>query len=287
MFLLLILSTLSINLYSNKDIYLVGEDILVKWEIVNKGNSLDYFEEGGGAPKLTNDGKLWDVTGRVVEHNKIMFMSFGKAPLKKIEPGDTVKYKEVNLIGIFGSLGFADNGFLNRYIKTGEYFLSLFYITGSNRSQKVYSDTLHFFVIEPSGEEKIVWDLYKEFKRYYNLAKGKEMVTYAIEILRKYPTSDYIESLFRTLSVEFSVLKRKEFIEKRKEMSEITRELLNYIETNVDKFSDNHSTLKEALWCITYGELMLGISLKEVDNLIKQLDVFVDNEIKDFFKIKK
>lgn len=214
-----------------------------------------------------------------------MLMRAGKTPLKRIEPGDTVKYREVNLIGIFGSLGFAENGFLNRYIKTGEYFLSLFYIAGSNRSQKVYSDTLHFFVVEPSGEEKIVWDLYKEFKRYYNLAKGKEMVKYAIEILRKYPTSDYIESLFRTLSVEFSVLKRKEFIEKRKEMSEITRELLNYIETNVDKFCENHSTLKEALWCITYGELMLGISQDKVKNLIIQMNIPVDNEIKEFLKI--
>lgn len=285
MIILLIISLIEINIYSNKDTYLLGEDILVWWEIVIEGNSLDYFEESGDAPKLTNDGKLWDINGREVEHNQIMLMRAGQVPLKEIEPGDTFKYKEVNLIGIFGSLGFAENGFLNRYIKLGEYFLSLFYITGSNRSQKVYSDTLHFFVIEPSGEEKIVWDLYKEFKRYYNLAKGKEMVKYAIEILRKYPTSDYIESLFRTLSVEFSVLKRKEFIEKRKEMSEITRELLNYIETNVDKFSENHSTLKEALWCITYGELMLGISQDKVKNLIIQMNIPVDNEIKEFLKI--
>ncbi|MCK4225736.1 hypothetical protein KAX29_02465 [candidate division WOR-3 bacterium] len=283
MIFLLILSTIEMNLYCNKDTYFIGEDILIRWEIVNVGKSVDYYGIGGVyGILLSKRTKLWDVNGREVYHGIIEGTRIGgkggkhKMPMNEIAPGDTVRFEEVNLIGNFGSLGFAKRGFANRYIKPGEYFFSLLYRTG-------ISDTLHFFIIEPSGKEKCAWHLYKECKREYNRAKGKEMVQYAFDILKKYPESNYVESLMRNLRIVFKVWGKYE--EVRERMANITRQLLNYLEGNIEQFSNRDRTLKEALWCITYGELMLGDSREEVKNLIINMNVPLDNEIKDFLEI--
>ena len=70
----------------------------------------------------------------------------------EIKPLETVTFNETNLIGSFGTLRFEGFGFLRSYIEPGEYFFSLFYKSKSNDSYyKVWSDTLHFLIIEPSG----------------------------------------------------------------------------------------------------------------------------------------
>ncbi len=292
MVILLILSTIEINLHSNKDTYLLGEDILIRWEIINTGMSKGYYEKGGEYGLLLSDhSKMWDINGNEVPHSRISgTTSVRKEELYKIsmfeiEPGYTIKYKEVNLIGDFGNLHFAEHGIGNNFIKPDEYFFSIFYwIKENNSYQKVYSDSLHFFIIDPYGEEKLAWEIYREYKREDILAENEEkQIGYAVYILKRYPKSIYIESLLNNLTSVFRIYKREECKGDVERMRGKTRELLNYMEENIDKFSDK--TLKNALWCIIKGESMLGTSQEEVKKIIIQMNVPLDNEMKEFLKI--
>jgi len=287
LFLLLILSQLEINLYANKDTFLLGEDILVKWEIVNKGKEIEYYERNAELIKLTNDGILKDSKGREVPHAKMSGMRLltdSTLPVDTIRPGGTVKFQEVNLIGLFGSLGFAAAGFLNKYIKPGEYYLSLFYYKGKDWSEKIYSDTLHFVVVEPTGVEKEAWILYKRYKAELNRGREKEMVEYGYKLLTKYPESDYIESLITNLSSDFKVSGKYE--NSRKKMAPTARKIVDYLEQNSEKFQGRERFLKETVNCITHGELMLGTPKEEVKNKVLQMKLPVSEDVMKVLEIK-
>jgi len=241
-FLLLIVSQLEINLYANKDTFLLGEDILVRWEIVNNGKETEYYERNAELIKLTNDGILRDFEGREVPHammSGMRLLTDSTLPSDTIKPGDTVRFQEVNLIGLFGSLGFAAAGFLNKYISPGEYYLSLFYFKGKDWSQKIYSDTLHFIVVEPAGAEKEAWLLYKEFKAEWNHVNEKDMVEYGYELLAKYPESVYIDGTLEFLNAVFVSWGDNK---KRKErMAPTARKIVDYLEGNSGKFQGKES----------------------------------------------
>jgi len=290
LFLLLIVSQLEINLYANKDTFLLGEDILVRWEMVNNGKEIEYYERNAELIKLTNDGILRDSEGREVPHAKMsgmLLLTDSTFPVDTIKPGDTVKFQEVNLIGLYGSLGFAAAGFLNKYIKPGEYYLSFFYYKGKDWSEKVYSDTLHFVVVEPTGVEKEAWLLYKEFKASWNRLEDEKMIEYGYQLLTKFPRSVYIAGTLEFLDAAFYSINKNEPPEKKEKIAPSVRKLLNYLESNVDKIRGNERALTQAANCITSGEIMLGTPKEEVRKKILQMNVPVTSEIKEVLEIKE
>jgi hypothetical protein len=308
MFLIFILSTIEINLYSHKDIYLLGEDIWIWWEIVNKGDSVGYYEKGSefrilnfgfyerGADSSIlhfNHFNMWDVNGVEVHQSGLnikgaVISKGGKYKIPKpemleIEPRDTVKFYEVNLIGVFGEINF-EGGLLfmgRQYIKPDEYFLSLLYrIKDDSLYIKVLSDTLHFIIMEPTGEEKQAWELYKAHRRETDVRSGDKVkaVKYVFDILINYPESNYIGSALNHLTLLFrgSILR-----EEREEFIILSRELLDFLEDNIKEYKGR--TLKSALWCITYGEIMLLSPADYVRDFIEKNNIPLDEEMQEFF----
>ena len=297
MILLLLFSVIDINIYSNKDAYLLGESIIVWWEIVNTGDSVDYYEAGtsNATSILMSEGEhlqFYDVTGREVPGDKMSGISITqsksgipKVSMEEIEPRDTVKSSEEDLISSFGSLHFSEyGGLLNRYIKPGEYFLSFYVYGKSDRSEKIYSDTLHFFVKEPTGKEKEAWKLFKEFMANLNSTKGKEMMDYGYELLTKYPTSVYIKGSLRYLEIVFRIWGRD--VEMKELMAPTARKIVDYLEKNVGKFQGTEKALNETVKCVTHGELMLGTPKEEVKNKVLQMKLPVSEDVMKVLEIK-
>jgi hypothetical protein len=300
MIVLLLFSFIDINIYSNKDTYLLGESIIVWWEIINTGDSVEHYQ--GSAISATNilmtEGEhlqFNDSTGREVPGDKIsgIFITksesgIPKIQMEEIKPGDMVKSSEEDLIGVFGSLKFIKSGGIgNKYIKAGEYFLSFFIYGATDRSKKIYSDTLHFFVKEPTGKEKEAWELYKDYmvEDIASVHEDKQMA-YALEFLKKYPGSTYTESLLRNLGIVFDAYNCPSMKEGRDRMQGEARKVVDYLEKNVGKFDGKERVLKETVNCITHGELMLGTPKEEVRKKILQMNVPVSSEIKEVLDIK-
>ena len=288
MLLLLLVSQLEINLYANKDTFLLGEDIFVRWEIVNNGKKVGYYERSAEHIKLTNDAFLWDFEGREVPHGVMSGSNItvgSTLPIDTIRPGDTVKFREQNLIGVFGSLRFAGMGFANKYLKPGNYFLSLFYYKGKDWSEKIYSDTLLFSVVEPAGLEKAAWELYKEFKAEQYRMRDDKVVEFGYKLLKEYSKSEYIEGTINDLSSSYRVLIKYE--DSREKMAPTTRKINDYLEQNVEKFRGEERVLNETINCITHGELMLGTPKEEVRKKILKMNIPVTSDIKKTLDIKE
>lgn len=308
MIILLIISLIEINIYSNKDTYLLGEDIWIWWEIVNTGESVGYYEKGSEFRILHfgfyergtdssilhfNHFKMWDVNSVKVHQggsgikgsviSKSDKYKIPKPQMLEIEPRDTVKFYEVNLIGVFGDLNF-EGGLLfmgRQYIKTGEYFLSLLYrIKEDSLYKKVWSDTLHFFIVEPTGNEKQAWELYKAHRRETDVRSGDKVkaIKYVFDILKNYPESNYIGSALNHLTLLF---RRSLLSEEREEFIILSRELLDFLEDNIKEYKGR--TFKSALWCISYGEIMLLTSADFVRDFIEKKNIPLDDEMKEYF----
>lgn len=297
MILLLLFSAIDINIYSNKDTYLIGESIIVWWEIANTGDSVEYYQGSAtiATSILMTEGEhlqFHDSTGREIPGDKIsgIFVTKSKSGIPKVQmeeikPGDTIKSSEEDLIGSLGALRFSEyGGFFNKYIRPGEYFLSFYVYGKSDRSEKIYSDTLHFLVKEPTGKEKEAWKLYKQFNAELNNAREKEMVEYGYELLTKYPESVYIEGLLVYLETAFRRWGRD--AEMKERMAPTTRKIVDYLEKNFGKFQGKERALKETVNCITHGELMLGTPKEEVKQKILQMNVPVTSDIKEVLEIK-
>lgn len=296
MFLIFILSTIEINLYSYKDTYFLGEDIWIWWEIVNKGEGTAYYEKINLSSSFNwGHFKLWDINGRELKGGFAIKGAIATTRSKKqkvyrpqmleIKPSDTLRFNETNLIGPFGTLRFGGGGLeLNNYIRPGEYLFSLFYWSKQNNSYfKIWSDTLHFFIKEPTGRESLAWDLYKlsRFEKSFYGNKIKS-VEYAFEILRNYPKSNYIGSTLNNLKSLFHPYVEIEEGE-RERFNAITRELLDYVEENIRNYSGR--TLKSALWCITFGEFKIGNSADKVREFIEKNNIPLDDKMKEFFYV--
>lgn len=315
---LLFLATIEINLYTSKDIYLIGEDIWVRWEIINSGDSIGYIEKGG----LSN--KLWryyfercDSTGRILlkRHLRIWDKNKDRIPyrgpvikgsivrrkgskfkirkpgMNKIEAGDTIKSKEANLIEYYGNLEF-EGGLFGRgrgYFKQGEYYASLVLRTMENdKIVKIWSDTVHFSVKEPADRELVAWSMYKSIRKETRHGKTEGDKTKAIRsayyILKRVPNSNYAGSIMHYLIEFFGYI----IISKEKEeFKRETKELINYLENNIDKFAGKKMTFNSALWCIIKGEFMLLSPYEKVLNFIRDLDFPVDKEILEYFGIEE
>jgi len=297
MILLLILSAININIYSNKDTYLLGESIIVWWEIVNTGDSVDYYQASAISATniLMTEGEhlqFHDSTGREIPGDKIsgIFVTKSKSGIPKVQmeeikPGDTIKSSEEDLIGSLGALRFSEyGGFFNKYIRPGEYFLSFYVFGKADRSEKIYSDTLNFFVREPTGKEKEEWKLYKEFMANLNNTMGKEMMEYGYELLTKHPESIYIEGSLRYLEIIFRSWGRD--TDMKEKMAPTARKIVGYLEKNVGKFQGKERTLKETMNCITHGELMLGTPKEEVKNKVLQMKLPVSEDVMEALEIK-
>lgn len=287
---LLFITVIQINLYTNKDSYLVGEDIWVGWEIINRGESQDYYMRGGKEWfMLSGYVKVWDKYDEEIPHVSISVLgSNGKRgksiATKKINSCDTIKIEDVNIIGSFGKGRFGGG----RYIKSGEYSISFYLPTGKSSERIVWSDTISFIVTEPEGKDKEAWDLYKKyrFETYQALEKKDEerRIKCALKIVKLYPNSAYTNTIINQIRHSFHLYRTQSYFKENiEEMRGKTRELLNYIKQNIDKFSKNERTLQNTLWCIIDGELMLGTSKEYIKEQILQLDISLNKEIKEFF----
>lgn len=265
----------------------MGEDVLLRWEIVNTGNDIDYF-----APKYNVYDRMkfvgWKekemphigIKGSELTRNKGEYKKF-RGQIGEIEPGATIKFREINLTGDFGTGIFAERGIGILYLEPREYSIYLEYFSGEDAFHKVYSDTINIVIKEPTGFERNVWELYKAYKREDILAVDEEkQIQYALNILKNYSKSVYVESLLNGLALIFKVYRRGEFEDDVIRIKPYARELLDYLEENIDKFKDKDRKLKNALLCILQGEFLLGTSIENVKNLINQMNVPLNNKIK-------
>lgn len=296
MIVLLLLSIIEINLHCNKDTFLLGEDILVNWEIINTGTRTEYIEKGLTADKFLNDCRIWDSNGREVPVAGFTLMkSTYKIPRQKIEPGDTIHgvrtsgllEENMNMIGFIGALHFRKAIFMS-YIKPGNYYYTLFYWYGDGMDKKIWSDTLDFTVIQPTGQEREPWNYFMKFRSRIKLTTKIE---YALKMLKKYGQSDYISSMLRYLSLGLSNIARKKHKGLSNEKLINIEKFATYIRNNVEHFSNNEYNLKGAIECLFQSKLILGCSKQEakedINIVIEQKKIPVDKRIRRFLNIKK
>ena len=159
---ILFLSIVKMHIYSDKTTYLVGENIYLGCEITNTGSDVAFVEKFLFSRKLlSEDAEMWDTDGRKVSHNiligtpfRIAGKKYNKAT-KMLEPGKSIRFKELSIIGNYGTALFCKSGFYNKYIPSGEYFFSIqYWVKERGRLKKVSSDTLHIHIQKPTGEEK-------------------------------------------------------------------------------------------------------------------------------------
>ena len=294
----LFLSIVKMHIYSDKTTYLVGENIYVGCEITNTGSDVAYVEDFLFIPKLlSEDAIMWDTDGRKVPHNILIGTPFriaGKKcnkATKMLEPGKSIRFKELSIIGNYGSALFCKSGFYNKYIPSGEYFFSIqYWVKERGRLKKVSSDTLHIHIQKPTGEEKKAWEIYKKFrerKGAWKIKDMKDMIYLSKKLIKEYPESAFLDELFYYLHhftfVENWESKNPEMKREINEIREERRELLNLIKENIKKYKGR--TQREALWAIIHGEMALGTSVEEIKSFVINSGVPLDREIKDYFGI--
>lgn len=290
MLLLLIVSSINISLSSNKDVYLKGESILLSWDILNSENTVSYYAPHGS---IWDFIEVLDKNGKEIPHIKGYGLTAKrkgaegkrwKPKMKEINPGDTVKSRVIDLIGSWGTGTFTDRGIGVLYIEPGEYSIYIVYYGKSNSNiHDIYSDTINIQVIEPIGKQDEMWRMYNKFMEADIRADEEEQVNYAITMMKKDIRSEYINSILFNLKGIFRTYKRDELHEEVIKMKDEVRELIGFLKRNVTKFEG--SAVKNAIWSIIKGELMLGTSKEQVKSQIKQLDVPLDREIKEFLEI--
>jgi len=307
---LLFLALVQINLYSNKNTYLLGEDIWIRWEFVNTGNRSGYIEEcnefwilnygyyeieiikGEEYFPIRKYFKMWDEEGKLVPQHEFGSPSVTYDGLKamtipkivKIEAGDTIKSKPVNLIGAFGTLSFKGSlfGFPGYHIKPGYYKLTFSHRTKERGKIKtIWSDTINITIRVPVGKETKAFNLYKNLRiegRYIK-SSNPSVFIYADSIIRKHPTSAYIGSAMNSLSL--FLFFKQEVGEVDNEFRQALRKTLNYIIKNIKEFSDDYIILDHTLWVIMRGESILGTSEERIREILLELNVPLDNHTEE------
>jgi len=298
---LLFLSIVKMHIYSDKTTYLVGENIYVGCEITNTGSDVAFVEMFLFSRKLlSEDAEMWDTDGRKVPHGimtggvVVTGRKDGHVPMKMLQPGETLRFKEKTIMGFYGSVIFNKRAWYwnNIYIRPGEYFFSIqYWVKEKGKLKKVSSDTLHIHIQKPAGEEKKAWEIYKKFrerKGSWKIKDTKDMIYLSKKLIKEYPESVYLDELFYYLHhfsfVENWESKNPEMKREINETREERRELLNLIKENIKKYKGR--TQREALWAIIHGEMALGTSVEEIKSFVINSGVPLDREIKDYFGIE-
>ncbi len=296
----LLLFTVKMHIYSDKTTYLVGENIYVGCEVINKGDNNVFVEKHLFVRGLLSESAMmWNKQGEYVPHYVVAgggLSSHNKGKkmdsILLIQPGDTLRIKEECITdGTYGNALYCKGPCIgNRYILPGEYYLTIpfcYYEFGEKK--KAFSDTLKIVIVSPAGRNKNAWMLYKRFREKAAYFKAKEMAEYSIKLIKKYPESAYLDELFyywhHFTFVENWESKNPEMKREINETRRERRELLNLIKENIKKYKGR--TQREALWAIIQGEMALGTPLEEIKSFVINSGVPLDKEIKDYFGIKE
>lgn len=118
----------------------------------------------------------------------------GEGPLFSIDPNETLfvcrNLLEETWIGEPEELG---PGSWRTYLKVDTYRIKVIY------KNSLVSNELTFRIVNPSGDEKTSYTLWKEGMENYGNAKWKAAITKWKELLRRYPKSVYAPTICREL----------------------------------------------------------------------------------------
>ena len=187
---LMIFSDVKVYVITDKEEYLLGEDIYIEVLMENKtGNTIK-----AGFPREINNWLYVYYNGeRKKSVLNILWLYKSKYILKRIIPPDS------SMIILYpthlrGFLYFACD--IPRYFPVGEYMIFVkcaYTVPGSGDTVEVVSDTVRVRVVEPEGEDREVFEYLKSVDPFFGARRGKikvkgeELYNYAM----KHPGSVY------------------------------------------------------------------------------------------------
>ena len=181
---LMIFSDVKVYVITDKEEYLLGEDIYIEVLMENKtGNTIK-----AGKPKEINNWLFVYYNGeRKKSVLNMLWLYKSKYILKRIIPPDS------SMIILYpthlrGFLYFACD--IPRYFPVGEYMIFVkcaYTVPGSGDTVEVVSDTVRVRVVEPEGEDREVFEYLKSVDPFFGARRGKikvkgeELYNYAME----------------------------------------------------------------------------------------------------------
>ena len=181
---LMIFSDVKVYVITDKEEYLLGEDIYIEVLMENKtGNTIK-----AGFPREINNWLYVYYNGeRKKSVLNILWLYKSKYALKRIIPSDS------SMIILYpthlrGFLYFACD--IPRYFPVGEYMIFVkcaYTVPGSGDTVEVVSDTVKVRVVEPEGEDREIFEYLKSVDPFFGARRGKikvkgeELYNYAME----------------------------------------------------------------------------------------------------------
>ena len=187
---LMVFSDVRVHLITDKEEYLLGEDIYIEVLMENKTENTIK----AGKPKEINNWLFVYYNGeRKKSVLNMLWLYKSKYILKRIIPPDS------SMIILYpthlrGFLYFACD--IPRYFPVGEYMIFVkcaYTVPGSGDTVEVVSDTVRVRVVEPEGEDREVFEYLKSVDPFFGARRGKikvkgeELYNYAM----KHPGSVY------------------------------------------------------------------------------------------------
>jgi len=187
---LMVFSDVRVHLITDKEEYLLGEDIYIEVLMENKTENTIK----AGKPKEINNWLFVYYNGeRKKSVLNMLWLYKSKYILKRIIPPDS------SMIILYpthlrGFLYFACD--IPRYFPVGEYMIFVkcaYAVPGSGDTVEVVSDTVRVRVVEPEGEDREVFEYLKSVDPFFGARRGKikvkgeELYNYAM----KHPGSVY------------------------------------------------------------------------------------------------
>jgi len=267
----IILSVLYVHLFTDKNEYLVGENIFVGLTIINKGNGAELMEKFTLVKKLySEDAVMWNSSNKRVHHSIVsgtIAVEKGKKynpPVVQVEPGETLTFEPISIVGLplvsYGGYEFVKDGEKGeRCIPPGEYYFSISLRSFTNGITKIISDTVHFIIKEPQNVDKEAWEIYKRYVLYLDLRKeiGKALKE-GLKILMLKPPSNYRRNVIYSLKGVFSLNSWVVQLSEKK----LVRKILAFLMSQYDSFNDFDK--KGVVMCLIRGFRKIGMHQNEI-----------------------
>ena len=191
---LMVFSDVRVHLITDKEEYLLGEDIYIEVLMENKTENTIK----AGKPKEINNWLFVYYNGeRKKSVLNMLWLYKSKYILKRIIPPDS------SMIILYpthlrGFLYFACD--IPRYFPVGEYMIFVkcaYTVPGSGDTVEVVSDTVRVRVVEPEGEDREVFEYLKSVNPFFGFKgklklSGEELYNYAMSHLE----SEYAEEIW-------------------------------------------------------------------------------------------
>lgn len=183
-------SDFDLKISVEKESYLLGEDVFVKFTIINEGKYLDSVSN-------FSDGTLSSYAE--INSDKMASLPFFERPplpltgyYQKIKPGE-----KIEIIAMINAFRGSEGAPTLTYFSVGDYSLRGVYKDNLNRIVK--SNKIEFKIKEPEGNELKAFEDFKYFVNFYNEHEKKRItqednilfINKAVDFLYKYPTSIY------------------------------------------------------------------------------------------------